>query len=151
MFSAFPVLWMPACQLQWKTSAGRCRTWQAVGLAQALVLVLLNEKRKSLTTLRTQAAKDAAERRSHRDSRGHTTLDDRYITAQRRASSDEQAKQPSQNEIARKPSKFSAARKTPAENSASLKSLRVPLVPREKILIWQGSGGVRRNLSTSDL
>lgn len=151
MFSAFPVLWMPACRLQWKTSAGKCRTWQAVGLAKALVLVPLNEKRKSLTTLRTQAAKDAAERRSHRDSRGYTTLDDRQIAAQRRASSDEQVKQPSQNEIARKPSKFSAARKTPAENSASLKSLRVPLVPREKILIWQGSGGVPRNLYTSGL
>jgi hypothetical protein len=151
MFSAFPVLWMPAFRLQWKTSAGRCRTWQAVGLAKTLVLVRLNEKRKSLKTLRTQAAKDAAERRSHRDSRGYTTLDDRQIAAQRRASSDEQVKQPSQNEIARKPSKFSAARKTPAENSASLKSLRVPLVPREKILIWQGSGGVPRNLYTSGL
>jgi hypothetical protein len=68
---------MPACRLQWKTSAGRCRTWQAVGLAKTLVLVRLNEKRKSLKTLRTQAAKDAAERRSHRDSRGYTTLDDR--------------------------------------------------------------------------
>jgi hypothetical protein len=120
-------------------------------LAKTLVLVRLNEKRKSLKTLRTQAAKDAAERRSHRDSRGYTTLDDRQIAAQRRASSDEQVKQPSQNEIARKPSKFSAARKTPAENSASLKSLRVPLVPREKILIWQGSGGVPRNLYTSGL
>jgi len=53
--------------------------------------------------------------------------------------------------IARKLRKFSAARKTHAENSASLKSLRVPLVLREKILIWQGSGGVPRNLSTSDL
>ena len=80
MFSAFPVLWMPACRLQWKTSAGRCRTWQAAALAKALVRVRLNEKRKPLTTLRTQAAKDAAERRSHRDSRGHTTLDDRQLT-----------------------------------------------------------------------
>ena len=80
MFSAFPVLWMPACRLQWKTSAGRCRTWQAAALAKALVRVRLNEKRKPLTTLRTQAAKDAAERRSHRDFRGHTTLDDRQVT-----------------------------------------------------------------------
>ena len=69
---------MPACRLRWRTSAGRCRTWQAVGLAKALVLVRL--KREPLTTLRIQAGKDAAKRRSHRDFRGHTTLDDRQVT-----------------------------------------------------------------------
>jgi hypothetical protein len=39
-------------------------------------------------------------------------------TTQRRASSDEQEKRPSQNETVRKRNKFSGVRKMPAENNA---------------------------------
>ena len=117
-------------------------------MAKALVLVRLNEKIKLLTTLRTQTAKTPRSDGVIAILGATPTLDHRQIAAERRASSDEQVKQPSQNAIARKLNKFSGARKTPAENSARLKSPRAPLLPREKILIWQGSDGVPRNLCT---
>src|SRR4029078_11674758 len=67
------------------------------------------------------------------------------VTTQRRVSSDEQEKRPSQSETARKRSKFSGVRKTPAASSARPRNPFVPPIQREKILIWQGSSGVARS------
>jgi len=67
------------------------------------------------------------------------------VATQRRAPSDEQEKQPSQNETVKKRNKFSGVRKMPAENNARLRSLLALWIRRARIQIWPGFDGAHKN------
>jgi len=148
--SAFLALLILDWRLRWKTFAGRFRAWQAAGLGKALARVRLTKRQRSAILLLGPVSKGCVERRNRHRYRDEPAAhpDHSQFTMNatpRRASSDEQEKQLSRSEIAKKPNRFSGARKTPGENSVRTRSPIAPWPPRERILIWQGFIGVRKN------